>query len=70
MIFLFDKLLKVIILSVEREVEMTEYVNMDEMKAEFLSFAIEAYKNKLGVSFLFCGQLPQVVCHFSHFTAA
>ena len=50
MIFLFDKLLKVIILSVEREVEMAEYVNLDEMKAEFLSFAIEAYKTKLGVS--------------------
>ena len=25
-------------------------MNNDEMKAEFLSFAIEAYKNKLGVS--------------------
>ena len=29
---------------------MAEYVNLDEMKAEFLSFAIEAYKIKLGVS--------------------
>ena len=29
---------------------MAELVNLDEMKAEFLSFAIEAYKNKLGVS--------------------
>ena len=29
---------------------MAEYVNLDEMKAEFLSFAIEAYKNKLDVS--------------------
>ena len=25
-------------------------MNIDEMKAEFLSFCIEAYKNKLGVS--------------------
>ena len=29
---------------------MAETVNLDEMKAEFLSFAIEAYKTKLGVS--------------------
>ncbi len=25
-------------------------MNLDEMKAEFLSFAVEAYKTKLGVS--------------------
>ena len=29
---------------------MAELVNLDEMKAEFLSFAIEAYKTNLGVS--------------------
>ena len=29
---------------------MAELVNLDEMKTEFLSFAIEAYKTKLGVS--------------------
>ena len=29
---------------------MAETMNLDEMKAEFLSFAIEAYKTKLGVS--------------------
>ena len=29
---------------------MAETVNLDEMQAEFLSFAIEAYKTKLGVS--------------------
>ena len=29
---------------------MAETMNHDEMKAEFLSFAIEAYKTKLGVS--------------------
>ena len=29
---------------------MDESMNIDEMKAEFLSFCIEAYKNKLGVS--------------------
>ena len=29
---------------------MAETMNIDEMKAEFLSFAIEAYKTKLGVS--------------------
>ena len=29
---------------------MVETMNLDEMKAEFLSFAIEAYKIKLGVS--------------------
>ena len=29
---------------------MAETLNFDEMKAEFLSFAIEAYKTKLGVS--------------------
>ena len=28
---------------------MAESMNIDEMKAEFLSFAIEAYKTKLGV---------------------
>ena len=29
---------------------MAETMNLDELKAEFLSFAIEAYKTKLGVS--------------------
>ena len=29
---------------------MAESINLDEMKAEFLSFCIEAYKNNLGVS--------------------
>ena len=29
---------------------MAETMNLNEMKAEFLSFAIEAYKTKLGVS--------------------
>ena len=29
---------------------MEESMNSDEMKVEFLSFCIEAYKNKLGVS--------------------
>ena len=29
---------------------MAESMNIDEMKAEFLSFCIEAYKNKLGVA--------------------
>ena len=29
---------------------MAKTVNQDEMKAEFLSFAIEAYKTQLGVS--------------------
>ena len=29
---------------------MAETMNLDERKAEFLSFAIEAYKTKLGVS--------------------
>ena len=29
---------------------MTEFMNIEEMQAEFLSFCIEAYKNKLGVS--------------------
>ena len=29
---------------------MVKTVNQDEMKAEFLSFAIEAYKTQLGVS--------------------
>ena len=29
---------------------MAKTVNQDEMKAEFLSFAIEAYKTKLSVS--------------------
>ena len=44
--FLLDKSRKQIILSFGKsEVQM----NIDEMKAEFLSFAIEAYKTKLGV---------------------
>lgn len=29
---------------------MAESINLDEMKAEFLSFCIEIYKMKLGVS--------------------
>lgn len=29
---------------------MVESMNIDEMKVEFLSFCIEIYKNKLGVS--------------------
>ena len=29
---------------------MAESINLDEMKAEFLSFCIETYKMKLGIS--------------------
>ena len=44
--FLLDKSRKQIILSFGKS---EEQMNIDEMKAEFLSFAIEAYKTKLGV---------------------
>ena len=35
-------------------------MNIDEMKAEFLSFAIEAYKTKLGVSGAKVAGFPQL----------